>query len=217
MLGRAGRAGSSGDDTAKMRTSLVRLHFARRASSQQGGLVGNSGELKREDVRALMEKGMLKTVREKFVLCAESGLGKLHIMKNGTMCWRGRQWCEGVLEESDRCRKCRSSGVGGEEARERAPLCLNVDSELAGVTPAVSAQSQQKLRGQQPLTGMSRHNHLWRNHGSPAEACHDKGLLEIHRCANFAAFFFSATLIATGRAVDAWCQAVAVAIQGVSF
>ena len=34
------------------------------------------------------EKGMWKTVRErkvKFLLCAESGLGKLHIMKNGTM------------------------------------------------------------------------------------------------------------------------------------
>ena len=43
---------------------------------------------------------MLKTVGErkvKFVLCAESGLGKLHIMKNGTMSWRGRQWSQVVL------------------------------------------------------------------------------------------------------------------------
>ena len=45
----------------------------------------NSGESKREYVRALMEKGTLKTVRErrvKFVLSADSSLGKLHIMKN---------------------------------------------------------------------------------------------------------------------------------------
>ena len=30
-------------------------------------------------------------------------------MKNGTVCWRGRQWLQGVLEEclkADRCRKC---------------------------------------------------------------------------------------------------------------
>ena len=49
-----------------------------------------------------MEKGTLKTVRErkvKLVLCAESGLGKLHIIKNGTTCWRCRQWSQGVLEE----------------------------------------------------------------------------------------------------------------------
>ena len=49
-----------------------------------------------------MEKGTLKTVRErtvKFVLCADSGLGKLHIMKNGAMCWRGRQRSQGVRKE----------------------------------------------------------------------------------------------------------------------
>ena len=35
---------------------------------------GSSGELKREDVRALMEKGMLKTVRERVKSWFESGL-----------------------------------------------------------------------------------------------------------------------------------------------
>ena len=52
--------------------------------------------VQREYVRALMEKGSLKTVRErkvKFVLCAESSLGKLRIMKNGTMCWCGLKVC----------------------------------------------------------------------------------------------------------------------------
>ena len=58
-----------------------------------------------------MEKGKLKTVRErkvKFVLCAANGFGKLHFLKNGTICWRGRQWSQGVLQvhEADRCRKC---------------------------------------------------------------------------------------------------------------
>ena len=50
-------------------------------------------ELKQENVQAPVEKGMLKAVREtkvKFVLCADSGLGKLHTNKNGTTCWCGR-------------------------------------------------------------------------------------------------------------------------------
>ena len=55
---------------------------------------------------------MLKTVREtkvKFVLCAESGTGKLHIRKNDTTCWCGRQWFQDVVEDcpdEDRSRKC---------------------------------------------------------------------------------------------------------------
>ena len=32
----------------------------------------------------------------KFVLCAQSGLGKLHIMKHGTTCWCGRQWSQSL-------------------------------------------------------------------------------------------------------------------------
>ena len=48
------------------------------------------GELKHEDVKALVQKGMLEAVREtkvKFVVCAESGTGKLRIKKNDTT------WC----------------------------------------------------------------------------------------------------------------------------
>ena len=59
-------------------------------------------ELKHENVQALIEKGMLKAVREtkvKFVLCADSGLGKLHIKKNGTTWWCGRQWSQIVSYE----------------------------------------------------------------------------------------------------------------------
>ena len=62
---------------------------------------------------------MFKTVRErkvKFALCAEGGLGKLHFMNNGTMCWRGRQWSQSVLEEcpeADGCRKCLQSLAAG--------------------------------------------------------------------------------------------------------
>ena len=69
-------------------------------------------ELKQENVQALVELGMLKAVREtkvKFVLCADSGLGKLHIKKNGATCWCGRQWSKSVSEECpevDTCRKC---------------------------------------------------------------------------------------------------------------
>ena len=58
-------------------------------------------ELKHVNVQALVEKGMLKAVREtkvKFVLCADSGLGKLHIRKNGTTCWCGRQWSQSVSD-----------------------------------------------------------------------------------------------------------------------
>ena len=83
-------------------------------------------ELKHEDVKALIEKGMLKTVREtkvKFVLCAESGTGKLHIRKNGTTCWCGGlvSRCAGGVpslppsppKKTDRCRKrLRSLAVG---------------------------------------------------------------------------------------------------------
>ena len=81
-------------------------------------------ELKHEDVQGLVEKGMLKAVREtkvKFVLCADSGMGKLHIKKVGTTCWCGRQWSQSVSEECpevDRCRKClrslASSWAGGD-------------------------------------------------------------------------------------------------------
>ena len=69
------------------------------------------GELKHEDVKALVQKGMLEAVREakvKFVLCAESGMGKLHIKKNDTT-WCGRHWFQQVMEESpevSQCRKC---------------------------------------------------------------------------------------------------------------
>ena len=62
-------------------------------------------ELKQENVQALVEKGMLKAVREtkvKFVLCADSGLGKLHIKKNGTTCWCGRQWPKACRKNAQR-------------------------------------------------------------------------------------------------------------------
>ena len=45
---------------------------------------------------------MLKAVpvtKKKFVLCADSGFGKLHIKKNGTTCWCDRQWSQSVSEE----------------------------------------------------------------------------------------------------------------------
>ena len=81
-------------------------------------------ELKYEDVKTLVQKGMVKTAREKkvkFVLCAESGLDKLLTTKHGTTCWCGRQWSQNVLEECpevDRCRKClrslASSGASGD-------------------------------------------------------------------------------------------------------
>ena len=60
----AGRSVSTG-----RRWVLLASQFTARRSC------GNSGELKRENVRALMEKGILKTVRErkvKFVFCAET-------------------------------------------------------------------------------------------------------------------------------------------------
>ena len=91
---------SSGNDSAQMRTvpRVSTLHEKQVRSKEV------LWEFRRveEYVRALMEKGTLKTLRErkvKLVLCAESGLGKLHIMKNGTTCWRGRQWSRGVREE----------------------------------------------------------------------------------------------------------------------
>ena len=62
------------------------------------------GELKHEDVKALIQKGMLEAVREtkvKFVLCAESGTGKLHIKKNDTT-WCGRQWFQYVMDGEPR-------------------------------------------------------------------------------------------------------------------
>ena len=52
-------------------------------NQRRGGLVGTRR----------VERGMLKTMRgRKANLCVESRLGKLHVTKNGTMCWRGRQW-----------------------------------------------------------------------------------------------------------------------------
>ena len=69
------------------------------------------GELKHEDVKTLVQKGMLEAVREtkvKFVLSAESVSGKLHIKKNETT-WCGRHKFQCVLQECPevhRCRKC---------------------------------------------------------------------------------------------------------------
>ena len=57
---------------------------------------------------------MMKTTREskvKFVVCC--GCGKLHVRKNPTTCWCGRQWTQ-VLEvssEIDRCKKCLRSSA----------------------------------------------------------------------------------------------------------
>ena len=73
---------------------------------------GNSGELKREYVRALVEKGTLKR-KVKFVLCAESNLGKFHIIQNGTMCWCGCQWSQGVWEECKSGQMQRASPIVG--------------------------------------------------------------------------------------------------------
>ena len=60
--------------------------------------VAESGvvELKCDHIKDQIERRMMKTAREgrvKFVLCAESGFGKLH-KKNDTVCWCGRQWSQ---------------------------------------------------------------------------------------------------------------------------
>ena len=70
------------------------------------------GELKCDHTKDQIERGMMKRAREgkvKFVLCTENGFGKLHIKKNDTVCWCGRQWTQRVWEEcpeTDRCRWC---------------------------------------------------------------------------------------------------------------
>ena len=79
-----------------------------------------------EHVKALVEmveKGMLKAVREtkvKFVLCADSGLGMLHIKKNGAACWCGRRWSKVCRKNAQRwtdaecLRSLASSWAGGD-------------------------------------------------------------------------------------------------------
>ena len=76
--------------------------------------VAESGvvELKCDHIKDQIERRMMKTAREgrvKFVLCTESGFGKLHIKKNDTVCWCGRQWSQQVEEECPetvRCKRC---------------------------------------------------------------------------------------------------------------
>ena len=89
-------------------------------------------ELKHENVQALVEKSMLKAVREtkvKFVLCADSGLGKLHIRKNGTTCWCGRQWSQSVSDELPR---------GGQMLKMFACAGLELGWRRRGVGPLKS-------------------------------------------------------------------------------
>ena len=68
-------------------------------------------ELKHVNIKDQIEQGMIKNTREnkvKFVVCASGGVGMLHVRKNPTTCWCGRQWTQ-VVEgspEIDRCRKC---------------------------------------------------------------------------------------------------------------
>ena len=69
------------------------------------------GELKFGDIKDLIEQSMFKNAREnkvEFVLCVCGGAGKLHIRKNRTTCWCGRQWTQVVdgSPDVDRCRKC---------------------------------------------------------------------------------------------------------------
>ena len=55
------------------------------------------GELKFGDIKDQID--MFKNTREnkvEFVLCAGGGAGKLHIRKNRTICWCGRQWTQVV-------------------------------------------------------------------------------------------------------------------------
>ena len=56
------------------------------------------GELKYGNIKDQIEQSMFKNTREnkvEFVLCA-GGAGKLHIRKNHTTCWCGRQWTQVV-------------------------------------------------------------------------------------------------------------------------
>ena len=69
------------------------------------------GELKYGNIKDQIEQSMFKNTREnkvEFVLCAGGGAGKLHIRKNHTICWCGRQWTQVVdgSPDIDRCRKC---------------------------------------------------------------------------------------------------------------
>ena len=72
------------------------------------------GELKHGNIKDQIEQGMKKNTREdkaKFVVCAAGEVGKLHVRKNHTTSWCGRQWTR-VVEgspEIDRCRKCLKS------------------------------------------------------------------------------------------------------------
>ena len=77
------------------------------------------GELKYGNIKDQIEQSMFKNTREnkvEFVVCAGGGAGKLHIRKNHTTCWCGRQWTQVVdgSPDIDRCRKClRSLPRGG--------------------------------------------------------------------------------------------------------
>ena len=69
------------------------------------------GELKYGNIKDQIEQSMFKNTREnkvEFVLCVGGGAGKLHIRKNHTTCWCGRQWTQVVdgSPDIDRCRKC---------------------------------------------------------------------------------------------------------------
>ena len=68
------------------------------------------GEIKHGNIKDQIEQSMFKNTREnkvEFVLCAGGGAGKLHIRKNRTTCWCGRQWTQVVdgSPDIDRCRK----------------------------------------------------------------------------------------------------------------
>ena len=82
------------------------------ACEQEFEQVSGVVELKCDRIKDQIERRMMKTAREgrvKFVLCAESGFGKLHIKKNDTVCWCGRQWSQQVEEECPetvRCKRC---------------------------------------------------------------------------------------------------------------
>ena len=62
---RARRAGSLDNDSAQMRTFAHASPLCTKSWFATKRFCGDSGEWKRECVRALMEKGTLKTVREK--------------------------------------------------------------------------------------------------------------------------------------------------------
>ena len=109
-------------------------------------------ELKHENVQALVEKGMLKAVREtkvKFVLCADSGLGKLHIRKNGTTCWCGRQWSHSVSDECQEVTSVENVCVRWPQAGLAETWCWKL--ETTGYPKLVLTAMGQDAHGAQKL------------------------------------------------------------------